>query len=87
MASLLTTRILRPVATAFLGLILAVVLAGCDQRELCYDHNHTANVRIAFDWQYAQKANVEGMTVLFYNEDDPSADPSDTTLRGVKAAW
>jgi len=75
MASLLTTRILRPVATAVLGLMLAVVLAGCDQRELCYDHNHTANVRIAFDWQYAQKANVEGMTVLFYNEDDPSADP------------
>lgn len=82
MASFLTTRILRPAAYAMIGLAYAALLTGCDQRELCYDHNHSANVRVEFDWFFARNADVEGMTVLFYNEDDPSAEPIRYDLPG-----
>ena len=82
MASFLTTRFLRPVAHAAMGVALAALLTGCEQRELCYDHNHAANVRVDFDWFFARNAEVESMTVLFYNDDDPSAEPIRYDLAG-----
>lgn len=82
MASFLTTRILRPVAHATMGVALAALLTGCEQRELCYDHNHAANVRVDFDWFFARNAEVESMTILFYNDDDPSAEPIRYDLAG-----
>lgn len=82
MASFLTTRILRPVAHAAMGVALAAMLTGCEQRELCYDHNHSANVRVDFDWFFARDAQVDGMTVMFYNEDDPTAEPIRYDLAG-----
>ena len=69
------TRTLRQTALMAIGLLLTVMLTGCDQRELCYDHHHTANIKVIFDWTDAPDADVEGMTVMFYNDNDPSAEP------------
>lgn len=57
--------------------LLCVLSASCEYKDLCYDHNHWANVRIVFDWQHAPeaitKATTEttgaGMTVLFYDDE------------------
>lgn len=74
MASLLKTRILRPAAVTALGLVLTLLLTGCDQRELCYDHDHRANLAVIFDWTKASDADVKGMTALFFNEERPDRD-------------
>lgn len=74
MASLLETRILRPAAVTALGLALTPLLTGCDQRELCYDHDHRANLAVIFDWSKATDAEVAGMTTLFFNKERPDRD-------------
>lgn len=57
--------------------LLLLTFASCkaDLRELCLDHNHSANVSVAFDWQQAPQMNPQGMTVLFYNQQQPGAEP------------
>jgi len=55
--------------------LFTLLLTSCDYKELCYDHNHIANVKVIFDWTDARDADVESMTVLFYNEDAPSDAP------------
>ena len=62
----------------------ALLLTSCEYKDLCYDHNHWATVKVTFDWQKAPEAITRadgqqqqglGMTVLFYNLDEPGAEP------------
>ena len=59
-------------------------LTSCEYKDLCYDHNHWATVKVTFNWQKApdaftradgQQQQNMGMTVLFYNLDEPGAEP------------
>ena len=68
-----------------------ILLTSCEYKDLCYDHNHWADVYVAFDWQYAPEAVTKGaapvipgmgMTVLFFNEDDPASEPIRYDLPG-----
>lgn len=52
-------------------LILSVLcLAGCSQRELCYDHSHDTSVNIEFDWSEAPDATPQTMVVYFFPTDN-----------------
>ena len=55
--------------------ILAAALTSCEYKDLCYDHNHWAEITVAFDWSKAAAANCESMTVLFYNTANPASEP------------
>lgn len=74
------------------ALFLTVALAACEHKELCYDHPHTADVDIVFDWQtYSPDAEdnneVESMCLWFYPVDDEghrTGDPIYYSLKGMK---
>lgn len=42
------------------------VLFACKHKNLCYDHAHTEDVRVVFDWMYAPSANPETMTLYLF---------------------
>lgn len=45
-------------------LFIVNVNISCEQKELCYAHNHTSTIRVNFDWRNAPEANPSSM--LFY---------------------
>lgn len=49
--------------------MMAAVLCGCEQKELCMDHMVRQRVRIAFDWHKAPDASPAGMSVYLYSTD------------------
>lgn len=53
----------------FLLCLLFLTLAGCNHKELCYQHPHTATLRVVFDWRNAPDASPEGMCIFFYPDD------------------
>lgn len=62
--------------TCLLAVSLVCLIAfftGCEHKELCFNHNHTASLNIIFDWKYAPGANPESMYVWFFphNGGDP----------------
>ena len=63
-------------------LISLLFLASCEYKDLCYDHNHWTDVRVYFDWRNAPQAEPQGMTVLFYNQEAPAAEPVRYDLTG-----
>ena len=72
--------------------ILCVLCVSCEYKELCYDHNHWVEVRVVFDWQKSDSTSTKalmapenhgaGMTVLFYNMDNPLSEPIRYDLPG-----
>lgn len=61
----------------FLILLIAMLLSACDNRVLCYQHNHYVKLRIQFDWQDAPDANPYSMAVFFYPEEQYSDNNKD----------
>ncbi len=51
-------------------IVFSATLSSCDNKELCYNHNHYVKLKVEFDWQDAPEANPYGMSVYFYPEDD-----------------
>lgn len=49
-----------------LSLLLAIAFASCQQKELCYDHNHTPGIEVTFDWSDNPEANPSSMMVYLY---------------------
>lgn len=45
------------------------VATSCKHKELCYDHAHTVNVNVAFDWQNAPDAAPKSMSVYLFPTD------------------
>ncbi|MDE5692787.1 MAG: DUF5119 domain-containing protein [Duncaniella sp.] len=50
----------------FVSCIVAVMMCGCHQKELVYPASTMIKVSVVFDWTYAPKASVDGMTVIFF---------------------
>lgn len=47
--------------------MMLVVAVGCEHKEMCYRHPHTATVRVNVDWSdFVKKETPSGMTVLVY---------------------
>lgn len=62
-------RALHTILCLTAALLAAVLLAGCDSRELCYDHSHKMPVSIKFDWTDAPDAQPATMVVWFFPVD------------------
>lgn len=45
------------------------VATSCEHKELCYDHAHTVDVEVAFDWQNAPDAAPKSMSVYLFPAD------------------
>lgn len=55
----------------FHTVIMAAALAAatsCEHKELCYDHPHSAEIKVVFDWQKAPGAMPESMCAYFLPE-------------------
>lgn len=46
-----------------------MMLAGCGQRELCYDHSHGSPIDVTFDWSLAPDASPSTMVVWAFPDD------------------
>jgi hypothetical protein len=69
-------------ASAMLLVSLSLAFTSCDYKDLCYDHHHLVSFRVLFDWSNVPDAQPEGMTVLFYNLDEPGTNPTRFDLPG-----
>lgn len=38
----------------------------CEHKDLCYDHPHTADVRVVFDWKHAPSASPKSMSLYLF---------------------
>ncbi len=45
---------------------ITMLLGSCQQKELCYDHNHVPNIQVTFDWKDNPDANPSSMMVYLY---------------------
>lgn len=57
-------RIRQAVWGLFFVVMALWLLNSCEQKELCYDHNHASNVMVTFNWEKAPEANPSSM--FFY---------------------
>lgn len=48
---------------------LVSLAASCTHKELCYDHTHTRNINVVFDWNKAPDANPKSMSLYLFPED------------------
>lgn len=46
--------------------LLACLFAACEHKELCYDHSHTADLQVVFDWRYAPEARPASMYLYLF---------------------
>lgn len=51
-------------------------LCSCNQKDLCYDHNHASRVNVEFDWRYSPESNASSMLVYLI--------PTDRDYRTIK---
>ncbi len=73
-------------ARHFAAFVLSMLLlAGCEQRELCYDHSHSSNVRLVFDWSEAPDADPKTMVVYFFPVDNSQPTRVELSGNGVAA--
>lgn len=48
----------------FIYLFAALAVASCEHKDLCYDHSHTIDVEVVFDWRNASEAAPESYVAL-----------------------
>lgn len=52
-------------AACILSAVPALLLTGCEHKDLCYHHPHQVRLRVVFDWMDAPDAAPDGMTIYF----------------------
>lgn len=50
-----------------------LALTSCEHKDLCYDHAHTFDVCVFFDWRNAPEADPETMSAYLFPENDEQA--------------
>lgn len=60
---------LRKAIAGCLAVMLLPLLTACEHKDLCYDHPHSANVEVVFDWTEAPDARPATMSLYLYPED------------------
>ena len=50
-------------------MLLMLALTACEHKDLCFDHAHTVNVNVVFDWRYAPDASPASMAVYLFPAD------------------
>ncbi len=52
-----------------ISMAIAIILCGCDHKELCYDHAHMVSLKVIFDWQLTPEAEPSSMSLYLYPQD------------------
>ena len=52
----------------FIYLFAALVFASCEHKELCYNHSHTIDIEVVFDWTQAPEASPASMSLYLFPE-------------------
>ena len=55
--------------------MMLILLVSCKYKDLYYEQDDWADVNVGFDWQQAPHMEPEGMTVLFYREQQGTVTP------------
>ena len=63
-------------------LLCLLLFTSCKHKDLLVE-GRVVTLNVAFDWQKAPEAQPAGMTVLFYRQDDTSAEPIRYDLSGM----
>ncbi len=61
--------IMHSLACRMIILLMAVALAACENKELCYDHTHTVMLNVQFDWSADPEAAPESMSLYLFPKD------------------
>lgn len=48
------------------AVFLLLLFAACEHKELCYDHSHTVELQVVFDWKKAPDASPETMRLYLF---------------------
>lgn len=48
----------------FIYLFAALAVASCEHKDLCYDHSHTIDVEVVFDWRNASEAIIYSILLI-----------------------
>lgn len=75
------SHISRILARAVCGLSAVAMLSACEQKELCYDHNHTITLDVNFDWTAAPDADPSTMSLYLIPRDGGRAERYEFTRR------
>lgn len=59
---------------------IIATLSSCEKRELCYDHSHTVDLDVRYDWSLAPDASPESMSLYMF----PYSESSNTTGKGQR---
>lgn len=60
---------LRKAIAGCLAIMLLPLLTACEHKALCYDHSHTTQLEVVFDWTEAPDADPATMSLYLYPED------------------
>lgn len=60
---------LRKAIAGCLVVMLLSLLTACEHKDLCYDHSHTTQLEVVFDWTEAPDADPATMSLYLYPED------------------
>ena len=60
---------LRKAIAGCLAVMLLPLLTACEHKDLCYDHSHTTQLEVVFDWTEAPDADPATMSLYLYPED------------------
>ncbi|WP_290541035.1 DUF5119 domain-containing protein [Alistipes sp.] len=52
----------------FMGAAILTTMASCKHKELCYDHPHSTDVNVVFDWTKAPQASPKSMALYLFPE-------------------
>lgn len=67
-------KIIMKVRTAMWYLFFQAIgiwlLSSCEQKDLCYDHNHASNVKVTFDWEQYPNANPASMCFYLFPREE-----------------
>ena len=55
--------------TLSLASVFGMAMSSCEQKELCYDHNHAYNLNVSFDWRQSPDASPGSMLVCLFPRD------------------
>lgn len=49
-----------------LCVVMSLLLTGCEHKELCYDHPHTVQLQVVFEWEKAPDASPKSMSLYLF---------------------
>lgn len=58
---------MKRLSSYMLSIVALAALTSCNHKDLCFDHTHTQNVKVVFDWRNAPDAAPQSMELHLYD--------------------